>query len=85
MWFEMVKFDFIIPLMMIIANTSPLMQLREFVALNIFFGIWAIKPSAKFINSNSMVAIILETIVRLSPVTLIILRYNWSCVLLKDT
>ena len=59
-----------------IPSTPPYMQLCEFVACYIFLGIWAINPGTQFNNSTSTVAVILEAIVKLSYVTLIILRYN---------
>ena len=69
---------------MIIPSTSPHEKLNLYVAFNIFLGIWTISPGAKLNNSASMVTIIQETIVKLSYVTLVILRY-YSCVLLEDT
>ena len=50
------------------------------MAFKHFVSIWTINPGANFNQSTSMAPVILETIVKLSYVTLIILHYDCSCV-----
>ena len=51
---------------------------------NIFLGIWVINPCAKF-NRTSMMKVILETNAKCSYVMLIMLRYDYICVIFEDT
>ena len=64
-----------------IPNTKAHTQLHEHVAFNIFLDNWTINPGAKFNNHTSIAAVIPMTIVKLSTVTLTILRYRWYSVL----